>query len=86
MSRPAPRRDAAGAVFLAFVNDRHTDPDAEAFTTAEAAITYARTTAQTFNRHPEDYREHPPPDGWLFSATYSVEGDSVWVVEKELKP
>lgn len=73
-------------VYVAMVNDRHTDPEPEVFATAEAAIAYARQEAQEGNRHPEDYAERdPPPAGWLFSATYSVEGDSVWVLAKEVR-
>jgi isopropylmalate/homocitrate/citramalate synthase len=71
-------------VFLVFINDRHSDTDAEVFTSAEAAIEYARTTAREFARSPEDYIE-ADVRGWLFFATYSVENDCVWVIEKELR-
>jgi hypothetical protein len=70
-------------VFVAMQNDRHTDPDAEVFTTAEAAIAYARQQAAEGGRG-HGYDEQPIP-GWLFYANYSPEGDSVWVVEKELR-
>lgn len=70
-------------IFIAMVNDRHVEPQAHPFSTAEAAIDYARRTAQEYAHSPEDFREEPV-DGWLYHATYSVEGDGVWVVEKTL--
>ena len=66
------------------VNDRHTDTDAEVFTTADAAIDFARRAAREYNRHADDYEEAEIA-GWLFHARYSCEGDSVWVIEKELR-
>jgi hypothetical protein len=70
-------------VYIAIVNDRHADPEARPFSTAEAAITYARAAARENARRPDDVEEHPI-DGWLYYARYSVEGDNVWVVAQEL--
>ena len=71
-------------VYLTFINDHHTDTDAEVFTTAEAAIEGARRMAREACRHPEDYEESAI-QGWLFHATYSANGDSVWVIAKEVQ-
>jgi hypothetical protein len=70
-------------VYVAMINDRHTDPTAVLFTKHEDAIGYARQTAHNLSRgHGYDVSEIP---GWLFYASYSPEGDSVWVVETELR-
>jgi hypothetical protein len=73
-------------VYVAMINDRHTDPEPYVFTNAHAAIDYARREAKEYTNtdHPEDYEEREV-NGWLFYASYSVEGDSVWVIEKELQ-
>ena len=70
-------------IFVVMVNDRHCDPEPYLFGTAEAAIGYARTAATEYARTPGDVEE-TPVNGWLFHARYSAEGDSVWVLEKEL--
>jgi hypothetical protein len=69
-------------VYVVMVSDRHCDPEAFLFSTAETAVDYARSVAAA-RGEPERIHEQPI-DGWLFHATYSVEGDSVWVVEKQL--
>jgi hypothetical protein len=69
-------------IYLAVVNDRHTDTEVEPFTTAEAAIGYAR--ARAAENSADGRYEEAEIRGWLFYARYSVEGDSVWVVAKEL--
>jgi len=53
------------------------------FNAADTAIAYARKAALDNAREPADIQEQPI-EGWLFYATYSPEGDAVWVVEKEL--
>lgn len=71
-------------VYLSFVDDRHTDTDATVFGTAEAAIEHARSVAKMSAHNNAEYEECT----WtptLFSATYSYEGDSVWVLEKEVQ-
>lgn len=74
----------ADRVYVVMVDDRHDDPEPFVFTTAEAAIEYARQTAIDSATRPDDVEEEPAPDGWLYHARYSVEGDAVWVIEKEL--
>lgn len=70
---------ATTTVYVAMVNDRHTDPEPHVFTTAQAAIDYARATAHQNARPglPVEY----DIDAWLYHASYSTEGDSVWVLE-----
>ncbi len=70
-------------LYVVMVNDRHTDPEPNVFSDPSAAVEYARATAKASARRDEDFEETPVA-GWLYHATYSVEGDSVWVVEKEL--
>lgn len=70
-------------IYIAMINDRHTDPEPYPFSTAEAAIAYAKACAAEYARNP-DYIEAQPIDGWLYYASYSTEGDSVWVVAKDL--
>ena len=73
----------SATVYVVMINDRHSDPGAEVFTRPGDAIAYAKKAAKEYGRHPDDYEETEIP-GWLFHATYSVEGDSVWVLEKTL--
>lgn len=68
-------------VFVAMICDRHTDPEPEVFTTADAALGYARTWALEHATDPGDVVEEPV-DGRLYHARYSTEDDAVWVVEK----
>jgi hypothetical protein len=71
-----------GVAYVAMVNDRHSDPEATIFTKPGDAIEWARETARELARRPEDYQEQETPEGWLFYATYSVESDCVWVLER----
>ena len=71
-------------VYVARVNDRHADPEPYVFTTPDAAIGFARSAALAYAHEAAYVEEGPPPEGWLYHATYSVEGDSVWVLAKAL--
>lgn len=74
-----------GVVYVAMVNDRHADPEANIFMDRDAAIAWARQAAQEYAYRVEDYEEPPVPAGWLFLATYSsVEGDCIWVEERKV--
>ncbi len=68
-------------LYIAMIADRHSDPEPYPFTTPEAAIAFARREAEQLT-NTEVVEE--PVAGWLYHATYSGEGDSVWVVEREL--
>lgn len=71
-------------IYVAMVNDRHDDPEPFLFTTAQAAVDFARKYATDSVKRPEDFEETHVglPSDWLYSATFSVEGDSVWVLKK----
>jgi hypothetical protein len=73
----------ATTIYVAMIADRHTDPEPYPFTTAEQAIAYARQAAHANARSPEAVEESDI-DGWLYHATYSTEGDAVWVLAKTL--
>lgn len=64
--------------YLVMIDDRHTDPTAEVFLDPDKAVAYARGYAQ------DGLVDEDPIKGWLYHATYSVEGDSVWVIKKEI--
>ena len=70
-------------IYIAMVHDRHADPEPFPFSTPEAAITFASKRARELCLDGERFEEHPVFN-WLYSATYSAEGDAVWVEEKEL--
>jgi hypothetical protein len=70
-------------VYVAIINDRHADTEAYVFSTAEAAIGYARSCALEYARQLEDFEEKQI-EGWLYYATYSCESDSVWVTERTI--
>jgi hypothetical protein len=80
------RAEARRSIFVVITDDRHVDPAPEVFTERDAAVEYAQSQAIALNHHPE-YLDllADPPEGWLYLATYSSEGDCVWVVEKELR-
>lgn len=63
-------------LYVVIVDDRHADPEPYLFSTEEAAMSYARQTAQDW------LVEAETPDGWLYYATHRSEGDSVWVLAK----
>lgn len=71
-------------LYLAGIEDRHADPDVQAFTDRDTAITYAREWAQKYAHQPDDYEELHLPQYYEFYASYSPESDRVWVVEREL--
>lgn len=73
-------------IYVVMVEDRHTDTEAEVFTTAEAAIAYAEEyVTEQLDRWPWVDDDPEEPEGWLWYRAYSPEGDCVWVVEKELR-
>ena len=77
------RDQLRAAVYVVMIQDRHVDPEPFVFSTAEAAIAYARQQALVCASSPDEIEEQPI-GGWLYYARYSGEGDSVWVVEKRL--
>lgn len=76
-------------IYQVMVDDRHTDTEAIPFTTPEKALAFAKHLYETDYADPdydndEEIGELPPPDGWLYYARCSHEGDYIWVVEEEL--
>lgn len=73
-------------IFIAVVQDRHTDVDVEPFTDANRAIAWARKLARDSSDGDVDetLTESMKDDGWVYSGCYSCEGDSVHVVRKTL--
>lgn len=70
-------------VYVAMINDRHTGPTPYVFSTPGAAIRCAKEYAEaTAARHVGCEVEEEPIDGWLYHATFCVEGDTVWVLER----
>lgn len=70
-------------VYVAMVFDRHADPEPYVFSTAEAAIAFARQEFAECVHSPEHIVKEPV-EGWLWHARYELEDDSAWVIEKEL--
>ena len=62
------------SVFLAFINDRHVDPDAEVFATFEYAEAHlAKYLAHRNSAGQPIEVDTPPPDGWRFCASCGFE-------------
>ena len=74
-------------IYIVIIEDRHDDTEAIPFLNATTAICYAKKKAREYCRHEEDYGESlndaMKGDGWLWHATYSCEGDSVRVIERD---
>ncbi len=70
-------------IYVAMINDRHSDPEPFLFTKREAAIEYARSEA--ISNSWDDQIDEQEIAGWLYYAGYGTEGDSVWVLEKNLQ-
>jgi hypothetical protein len=70
-------------VYILVIEDRHTDPGVQVFTTLAKAV--AAAEAYLVGCGPDVEVEENPPGDWLFYARYSVEGDCVWIVEGELR-
>ena len=75
--------EADKKIFIAICKDRHIDTTAHPFSTAEKAIKFARKRAKEYAREPDDVEESDI-DGWLFYATFSCEGDCIYVIETEM--
>lgn len=71
-------------IHLVILEDRHIDTMVYPYQNKDQAIERAEEIASKHCRHPEDFEEEEI-EGWLYYARYSCEGDSVRVVEAELK-
>ena len=74
-------------VYVAHLSDRHCDHQVKVFRKVKDSITHAEEWAKNGAEHNDcKVIEHRnPPDGWLYYARYSEEGDCVWVTEEELE-
>jgi hypothetical protein len=79
-------------IYVTMVKDRHAETEAHLFSTAEKAISFAR---EYLKGHADSMADVDPEDatiseealaasGWLFYTCYSTEGDSVWVLPREV--
>lgn len=71
-------------VYLAIVEDRHIDTEVEVFVDSHSAVSFAREVATNSCADPSEMYEEEIAE-WLFYIVYSNEGDSVRVVEREVK-
>jgi len=71
-------------IYIAILEDRHSDTKAHPFSNKEKAIEWARSKAKEYCFDQEDYAEDSSIDGLVFHAEYSCEGDCVYVIESEL--
>lgn len=70
-------------IYIAMIQDRHTDVEVHSFSDPDKAIDYARSRALESCKH-DEYYEEQEVESWLFCASYSCEGDFVRVVKTEL--
>ena len=66
-------------VYVSIIQDRHTDVEAELFTTAAAAVAYARAAILDIAHGEEDGFEEEDIEGWVYFAQYKYERDCVRV-------
>lgn len=74
-------------LFVAVVKDRHTDLEVEVFTDQGKAIAWAEKQAKDNSQDGTielDLNPMMVREGYVYHATYSPEGDSVWVQKKTL--
>jgi len=79
---------APAAVYVVIDVDRHLDPDAFVFADLDSAMEWARTTAREKDLHgvlDEELSDPMREIGWLYYACYSIEGDDLCVVEREVQ-
>jgi hypothetical protein len=72
-------------LFVAVIHDRHIDPVVRVFTDPSVAVAWAEQTFNACLAH-SDWLvvDDPPPEGYLWSASYEYESDHAWVEEVEL--
>lgn len=76
------------AVYVVIEVDRHADPDAYVFADADSAIEWAKQEAREADTHgvlDEELTDLMHNDGWLYYGCYSVEGDYLCVVRREVQ-
>lgn len=76
-------------IWIALVEDRHTDVDAKPFSTENAARRAAWEAAKGSSWHPGDVTEEALTDGmyragWVLLLAYGTEGDRVRVIRRQV--
>jgi hypothetical protein len=73
-------------LFIAILEDRHTDTDVEPFMDMDEAIAWARKEAKKHadGEVDETLTDTMRANGWVYHGCYSCEGDNVRVVRKTL--
>jgi hypothetical protein len=72
-------------IFIAFVQDRHTDPELRAFHDKEDAKYWARHRFRQVVHRPQQIKEEDA-EGYELYLRYMEEGDYAFVIESELEP
>ena len=78
-------------VYVVIIEDRHSDTDAEVFTSQEIAILRAGQLVGSYTRDPVEPEDieygltaSMVRDGWVWYCRYSCEGESVRVLRREI--
>lgn len=77
-------------IWIVLVEDRHASVDARPFSDEQVAVDAARAVAGTYAYNPADVdwdaelTEGMRNDGWVLYLPYSVEGDCVRVVKRQM--
>jgi hypothetical protein len=75
-------------VYIVIIEDRHSEPDAEPFSSQELAIMRAGQLVARYAAGPEDMEwgltDSMIRNGWVWYCRYSMEGDSIRVVRREM--
>ncbi len=69
-------------VYVIIWEDRHTDVIVEIYAREDAAMDRAHEITESY----PDAEISPPPDGWMYHADLTCEGDSVRVERNEVLP
>ena len=73
-------------LFIAICCDRHIDEVVRVFSSQEKALVYCKEYASNEELEEQELTQSMVRDGWLYYATYGVEGDSVRVEKSTLDP
>lgn len=73
-------------LFIAICCDRHIDEVVRVFSTQESAVAYCKEFASEEELEEQELNASMVRNGWVYYATYSVEGDSVRVEKGTLDP
>lgn len=87
--KTADMNSSDGLVWVVLIEDRHTDVIAEVWSSRDAALGRGQAIATELARDAGDVvvgelTSRMQEDGWLWWATYSVESDSVRVIETRI--